>query len=133
METDIVRQTMALRDGGTLLYVSDFFDLAEADALFATLCHDTAWKHEIGRGRPFPRLTAWYADDGLVYRYSGVTHVGGGWTPTLLDIKHRVEAAAGAAFNSVLLNRYRSGRDSIGMHADDEPELGTNPVAPAAS
>ena len=62
-----------------------------------------------------------------------MTHVGPGWTPTLLDAKRHVEAAAGAAFNSVLLNRYRGGRDSIGMHADDEPELGVNPVVASVS
>jgi alkylated DNA repair dioxygenase AlkB len=128
-----VGQTIALRDGGTLLYIQNFFDLAEADALFATSCGETAWKQEIGRGRPFPRLTAWYADDGLIYRYSGVTHVGGGWTPTLSEIKRRIEQASAAEFNSVLLNRYRSGQDSIGMHADDEPELGVNPVVASVS
>lgn len=123
----------ALRDGGTLLYDAGFLARDEADALFETLCRDTAWKQEVGRGRPFPRLTAWYAADGLIYRYSGVTHVGAGWTPTLSNVKRRIEAAAGADFNSVLLNRYRSGRDSIGMHADDEPELGVNPVVASVS
>jgi alkylated DNA repair dioxygenase AlkB len=123
----------ALRDGGTLYYDAAFLAPAEADALFETLCRGVAWGQEIGRGRPFPRLTAWIADAGLVYRYSGVTHVGSGWTPMLSDVKLRVEAAAGAAFNSVLLNCYRSGRDSIGMHADDEPELGVNPVVASVS
>jgi alkylated DNA repair dioxygenase AlkB len=125
--------TTALSDGGTLIYDAAFFALSEADALFDTLCRETAWKQEVGRGRPFPRLTAWYADDGLIYRYSGVTHVGNGWTPTLSTIKQRIEEAAAASFNSVLLNRYRSGRDSIGMHADDEAELGANPVVASVS
>jgi alkylated DNA repair dioxygenase AlkB len=126
-------ETTALRDGGTLLYDAAFFASVEADAFFQMLCRETAWKQEVGRGRSFPRLTAWYADDGLVYRYSGVTHIAIGWTPALLQIKQRIEAAAGAAFNSVLLNRYRSCTDSIGMHADDEPELGTNPLVASVS
>lgn len=126
-------ESTPLCDGGILLYDGTFFPPAEADALYATLLRETAWKQEIGRGRPFPRLTAWYAGAGLEYRYSGVTHVGAGWTPTLLDIKQRIEPVAGATFNSVLLNRYRTGRDSIGMHADDEPELGTNPVIASIS
>src|SRR2546423_970044 len=100
-----------LRDGGTVLYDTTFF-AAEADALFRALRDETAWKQEVSRGRPFPRLTAWYADRGVDYRYSGVTHVGTGWTATLEAIRRRVEAAAGAPFNSVLLNRYRDGRDS---------------------
>jgi alkylated DNA repair dioxygenase AlkB len=128
-----VLETTAIRDGGTLLYDSALLACGEADALFATLCRETAWKQEVGRGRPFPRLTAWYADDGLVYRYSGVMHVGTGWTPTLLDVKQRIASSCGAAFNSVLVNRYRSGKDSIGMHADDEQELGVNPVVASVS
>jgi alkylated DNA repair dioxygenase AlkB len=122
-----------LRDGGILLCDPAFFPRNDADALFDLLLRETAWKQEVGRGRPFPRLTAWYADEGVNYRYSGVTHIGTGWTPTLLDIKHRIEVASQASFNSVLLNRYRDGRDSIGMHADDEPELGVNPVVASVS
>jgi alkylated DNA repair dioxygenase AlkB len=76
----------------------------------------------------FPRLTAWYANPGLTYSYSGVTHQAVPWTPELLDVKRRAELAAGTTWNSLLLNFYRNGRDSIGFHADDEPELGTNPV-----
>jgi alkylated DNA repair dioxygenase AlkB len=51
----------------------------------------------------------------------------------LLELKSRVESAAGAEFNSLLLNLYRDGRDSIGMHADDELELGVNPVIGSVS
>jgi alkylated DNA repair dioxygenase AlkB len=76
----------------------------------------------------FPRLTAWYANLGLTYSYSGVTHQAVPWTPELLAVKRRAELAAGTTWNSLLLNFYRDGYDSIGFHADDEPELGTNPV-----
>jgi alkylated DNA repair dioxygenase AlkB len=123
----------SLRDGGTLLYDASFFTPAEADGLFAELRAATPWKQEISRGRPFPRLTAWYADAGLSYRYSGVTHHAVAWTPTLRDIKTRVEQASGADFNSLLLNFYRDGRDSIGLHGDNEPELGINPVVASVS
>jgi alkylated DNA repair dioxygenase AlkB len=122
-----------IRDGGTLYYDDAFLNAAEADALFEALRSTTDWKQEVGRGRPFPRLTAWFADPGLVYRYSGVTHHGSGWTPTLLGVKERVEAASGAHFNSLLLNLYRDGRDSIGFHSEDEPELGINPVVASVS
>jgi alkylated DNA repair dioxygenase AlkB len=122
-----------LRDGGTLLYAPAFFPTKEAAALFRALRDGTAWKQEVGRGRPFPRLTAWYAGAGVAYRYSGVTHIGAGWTDTLLEVKSRVEATAGTAFNSLLVNLYRDGRDSIGMHTDAEPELGTNPVVASVS
>ena len=70
-----------------------------------------------------PRLTASYGDDGLTYTYSGVTNTALPWTPTLLEIKQRIEAVQGR-YNYCLLNRYRSGADSVGMHADDEPGMG---------
>src|SRR5262249_50206572 len=64
---------------------------------------------------------------------SGVTHHAVEWTPTLSAIRRRVEEASGAAFNSLLLNLYRDGRDSIGFHTDAEPELGPNPVVASVS
>ena len=82
---------------------------------------------------PTPRLTAWHADPGVSYAYSGIRHAPAPWTPGLLELKEKVEAAAAAAFNSVLLNRYRDGRDSIAPHADAEPELGVNPVIASLS
>ncbi|HJZ90559.1 MAG TPA: alpha-ketoglutarate-dependent dioxygenase AlkB [Gemmataceae bacterium] len=121
-------ERLALRDGGLLLYVPSFIPPAEADALFALFRDSVPWKHEGTPARKFPRLTAWYADPGCTYSYSGVTHHATPWTPGLLAIKHRAEAAAGTTWNSLLLNLYRDGRDSIGFHADDEPELGVNPV-----
>jgi alkylated DNA repair dioxygenase AlkB len=123
----------SLRDGGTRFYDESFLNSEVADALFAELRSATPWKQEISRGRPFPRLTAWYADAGLSYRYSGVTHHAVEWTPALREIKNRVEQASGADFNSLLLNLYRDGKDSIGLHGDNEPELGTNPVVASVS
>ncbi|MBM4071956.1 MAG: alpha-ketoglutarate-dependent dioxygenase AlkB [Planctomycetes bacterium] len=93
-----------------------------------------AWKQEHGRfGRPFPRLTALYGDPGVCYTYSGTKYDCLPWTPELALIRRRVEEAAKAPMNSVLLNRYRDGQDSMGFHADDEPELGKNPILPSIS
>jgi alkylated DNA repair dioxygenase AlkB len=123
-----------VEDGGVLIYYPHFFTREEADALFAALQRGIDWKQEQGRfGRSFPRLTALYADEGVTYTYSGVTYPSLVWTEELDAVRRRVEAAAGAPFNSVLLNRYRDGSDSIGWHADDEPELGVNPVVPSIS
>ena len=126
-------ENLSLRDGGTIYYDAAFFDKEAADVLFVRLRRDTPWKQEVGRGRPFPRLTAWYADPGLIYRYSGVTHHSAEWTPALREVKRRIEEASGAAFNSLLLNLYRDGKDSIGFHTDAEPELGPNPVVASVS
>src|SRR5260370_28469914 len=93
-----------VEDGGLLLYLPDFYSWEEADALFDALRRHVLWKQEHGRfGRPFPRLTALYADAGLTYTYSGVTYPALPWTPELAAVRRRVEAAAGAPLNSVLL------------------------------
>lgn len=117
-----------LRDAGWLLYGERFLPASEADVLFNTLRDTASWEQSGRPGRLFPRLTAWYADPGLTYTYSGVTHHAIPWPPELLAVKERAEAAAGVPWNSLLLNYYRDGRDSIGFHADDEPELGADPV-----
>src|SRR5262245_29362247 len=110
-------RTIDLGDGATLLVEEHFLDPQEAAGLFEHLRERIDWKQEVGRGRPFPRLTAWYADQGLVYSYSGVTHHGCGWTPELEGVKRLIEQAGGATFNSLLLNLYRDGQDSIGFHS----------------
>ena len=126
-------QKIEIRNGGTLDYREAFYSKSVADALFEQLRAETPWRQERGRTGPFPRLTAWYADAGLTYSYSGVTHEALLWTPALLAVRLRVEDAAGTSLNSLLLNFYRDGQDSIGYHTDAEPELGTNPVIASIS
>jgi alkylated DNA repair dioxygenase AlkB len=117
-----------LRDGGWLLYTEGFLAGPEADDLLKRLQTEVEWRQERIYGRPVPRLNAWFADPGVQYAYSGLRFQGSGWPEWLLDARHQVEAAAGTQFNSLLLNRYRDGHDSIGLHADAEPELGPDPV-----
>jgi alkylated DNA repair dioxygenase AlkB len=121
-------------DGGIITYIPGFYTTEAADGLLATLQRAIPWKQERGRfNRLFPRLTALYADEGVAYKYSGVVYPSLPWTPELDAVRRRVEDSAGAPFNSVLLNRYRDGNDSMGYHADAEPELGTNPIVPSLS
>jgi alkylated DNA repair dioxygenase AlkB len=123
-----------LTDGGLVLYEEAFLTPEFADRAFAELRDTAPWEQKPGVfGRLQPRLTASYGDAGLVYRYSGTVNEALPWTPLLLEIKQRVERAWNASeasagvrceFNYCLLNRYRSGADSVGLHADDEPEMG---------
>jgi len=127
-------QTLELTDGGLLLYDEAFLPPDLADRYFVELRDTVAWEQKPGVfGHLQPRLTASYGDAGLVYRYSGTVNEAIPWTPTLLDIKGRIEAVRIDAerfegvrgeYNYCLLNRYRSGADSVGMHADDEPGMG---------
>jgi len=108
-----------------------------AGSLFATLRETVAWRQDHARmfGKPIrlPRLTAWHGDPGAGYLYSGIANEPLPWTPELARLRELVESAAGARFNSVLLNLYRDGNDSVGWHADDEPELGQNPLIASLS
>ena len=103
-----------IRDGGTLEYLETFYSQPQADALLEQLRAETPWKQERSRFGLFPRLTAWYADRGLTYTYSGVTHEALPWTEVLRKVRRQVEEAAATPFNSLLLNYYRDGQDSIG-------------------
>lgn len=75
-----------------------------------------------------PRLSAFYADEGISYIYSQRKFEGLPWTSELQTLKMAIELETSAHFNSVLVNYYRDGSDSMGLHADNEPELGRNPV-----
>jgi alkylated DNA repair dioxygenase AlkB len=120
-----------------VLFYPDFFPAADADRLLRELLEMTAWRQEVfkmyGREMPFPRLTAWYGDEGTAYTYSGLKNIPGPWTPPIVEVKRAVEPPCGVTFNSVLLNRYRTGQDSVSWHADDEPEFGKNPVIASVS
>jgi alkylated DNA repair dioxygenase AlkB len=113
------------------------FTAEESAGLFAALRQETLWRqHSItlyGRTIASPRLSAWHGDPDASYSYSGLRLEPELWTPALRSTRERVEALAGTRFNSVLLNLYRDGGDSMGWHSDDEPELGRDPVIASVS
>jgi alkylated DNA repair dioxygenase AlkB len=120
-----------------------FLPVAAADLLLAQLLCEIDWQQRsitlFGKQIPQPRLVAWYGDPGASYTYSGLTWEPLAWTEALRSLKSQVETAAGSMlgrrveFNSVLLNLYRDGQDSMGWHSDDEPELERNPEIASVS
>lgn len=128
-------QRIAITPGGLLLYPAAFADAAPR--LLEALHREIRWEqHELrlfGRRVPAPRLSAWHAEAGQAYRYSGITLVPRPLTPALSEIRERIRALTGQAFDSVLLNLYRDGRDGMSWHSDDEPELGAAPLIAAVS
>lgn len=110
---------------------------AATHEIFTSLQTQTRWQAEdivlFGKRHTQPRRVCWHGDSGKAYTYSGITHQPLPWTPVLLKLKSSVESVSGHTFNSVLLNLYRDHRDSMGMHADDEPELGKAPVIASLS
>lgn len=99
------------------------------------LVDETAWRQDpvvvFGKRHLQPRLTAWHGD--AAYTYSGLRNDPLPFTPLLSAIRDVVEEVTGRHFNSVLLNYYRDQRDSMGMHADNEPELGPEPAIASVS
>jgi alkylated DNA repair dioxygenase AlkB len=99
-------------------------DVALMELLRAALPLQPELLRFFGKEVATPRLTSWHGDPDSAYTYSGKTFAPQPWTPELLALKRRVDEAAATTFNSVLVNYYRDGHDSMGEHADDEPELG---------
>ncbi len=109
----------------------------EATAWLGRLLAEVDWKQDSmrtpGGMMPFPRLTAWQGEPEAIYTYSGIRNVPAPWTPAVLELRRAAEASSASAFNSVLINRYRSGADSMGWHADKEAVLGREPVIASIS
>ena len=120
-----------------MLFCQDFYTPAESAGFFLRLLDEVMWQQDrmafYGREIALPRLTAWYGDRGHTYTYSHIAMQPHPWTALLRDIKRKVENAVGAHFNSVLLNLYRSGKDSVSWHQDNEPELGSHPIIASVS
>jgi alkylated DNA repair dioxygenase AlkB len=116
---------------GEAIYTPSLFERAEADALFEKLLREIEWRQEpiviFGKRVMQPRLTAWYGE--REYTYSGITLQPLPWSESLTTIRRRI----GGDFNSVLLNLYRDQNDGMGWHADDEKELGRDPVIGSVS
>ena len=117
---------------GQYRFFNHFYAQPESDRYFSALREKADWKQEsmnmYGKKVPFPRLTAWYGDSDRPYSFSGITLQPLPWLPELQEIKSHIEETANTRFNSVLLNLYRNGNDSISWHTDAEAELGQNPI-----
>lgn len=145
-EPEITTQTLAevitmptgelMPDGEVAIY-RNFFNKVESDQIFQELLSKIKWRQDkmklYGKEFELPRLTAWYGDDGKSYTFSRIPMNPDAWTHTLLSVKSRIEEVTQAKFNSVLLNLYRTERDGVSWHSDDEPELGKNPMIASVS
>ena len=123
--------------GADVCYVASWLVKDEADRLLDRLIDEISWEqHQLlmfGREVAAPRLSCWIGDPGTTYMYSRTRFEPRAWTPSLIPLRARLESFCGARFNSVLANLYRDGRDSMGWHSDDEPELGGQPVIASLS
>ncbi|WP_370000357.1 alpha-ketoglutarate-dependent dioxygenase AlkB [Winogradskyella sp.] len=120
-----------------LIYVPSFFNKQESDNYFKTIKEQTDWQHDditvFGKTYKQPRLTALFGEKDQTYSYSNITMHPKPFTSTLLNIKSKIEDFSDEKFNTLLINLYRDGNDSNGWHADNEKELGINPVIASVS
>jgi alkylated DNA repair dioxygenase AlkB len=122
--------------GAEIYYGLPLLQTEEATQLFNTLLVKCAWeRRKANYGHDVPRDEAYYGDPGTHYTYSRRLYRPLAWIPELLALKLRVEEATPLAayansglpnlgYNAVLCNLYRDGNGSVGLHADDEPEMG---------
>tara|TARA_X000000368_G_scaffold188944_1_gene149015 strand:+ start:913 stop:1512 length:600 start_codon:yes stop_codon:yes gene_type:complete len=110
-------------------FYADFYSPEEANKILKELISSTPWKQEyiniMGKVSPIPRLTYWYSRDSKPYKYSGIKVQPIPYTKLITDIAKKIEDKTNLNFNSVLLNYYRDGNDSVSWHADDEKSLGS--------
>jgi alkylated DNA repair dioxygenase AlkB len=134
--TDIAMR-WALKDAGELELFADFIPKLKCPELFAAVHAAVPWQQReiriAGKQLLEPRLTAWVGDPGAVYTYSGRRNVPEAWPDVLSELRAQISRVAQEDMNSVLCNLYRDGHDSMGFHADKEPELGHNPVIASLS
>jgi alkylated DNA repair dioxygenase AlkB len=118
-------------------YYQNFLPKDVADAYFLELQENTPWQNDpitlFGKTYPQPRMTSLHGHTTDSYGYSGIVMQPNPMNKTLLDIEAKISSYCSETFSTVLLNLYRDGKDSNGWHADDEPELGKNPVIASVS
>jgi alkylated DNA repair dioxygenase AlkB len=117
--------------------VEGFYSREQGDVILNSLLTDIPWRRDkivlYGKEMDVPRLTAWHGDPGAVYTYSNIRMEPEPWSPLLESMRDRVSEFCNTPFNSVLLNLYRDGNDSMGWHSDDEKELGVQPTIASLS
>jgi alkylated DNA repair dioxygenase AlkB len=85
-----------------------------------------------GKTIPVPREESLFGDD-LLYQYRGIQIKAAPWPDFLLEARDRIRALSGCQFNFVVGNRYLTGKDSIGWHSDDFPQIGERPAIASLS
>ena len=115
-----------------IIYYPKFLKDGEATEYFEVIKKNTPWQQDnitvYGKKYAQPRLTALFGNNGKPYSYSNITMQPHEFTEELLAIGSRIETLTNINFTTCLLNLYRDGKDSNGWHADNEKELGQNPI-----
>lgn len=115
-----------------IIYFPYFLDAKKAGSYFKNFKDTIPWQQDdikvFGKVYEQPRLTSLFGNNAKPYSYSNITMQPHEFTKELLEIKQHIETKTAAVFTTCLLNLYRDGKDSNGWHADNEKELGRNPI-----
>ncbi len=130
-----MQKKVDLGQGSWVTYEADWLNSEEAKSIFDSLFTELNWVERsiVAKGKVVqqPRLMTWAGD--LPYLYSGQVLEPQAMHPVLADLGDRLSQACGLNFNHVVANLYRDGKDRVGFHADDEPELGYEPLIASVS
>tara|TARA_B100000929_G_C15275078_1_gene341508 strand:+ start:25 stop:609 length:585 start_codon:yes stop_codon:yes gene_type:complete len=125
-------------ENGELEYFPEFLKTNQADSLLKVLKASDLWQQDsiklFGKKVLQPRLTILFGEKHRTYKYSGLEMHPHPFPEELLLLKEKCESEnPETTFNICLANLYRDGMDSMGWHADDEKELGKNPIIASVS
>ncbi|WP_461451863.1 alpha-ketoglutarate-dependent dioxygenase AlkB family protein [Mucilaginibacter sp.] len=118
-------------------YVPSIFSEEESNFYLQKFINEMPWQQKsvlmYGKEVITPRLTVWYGDPDADYSIFGTGSKPLYWTDELLTIKAKIEPLAGVKFDSVLLNYYRDGNDSVSWHSDNDGIPGRNRIVGSVS
>jgi len=122
---------------GSALLIPHFISSVESTKLFTQLNEETPWEmpEMVMFGKKYPQagFSTWFTDTNVSYVYSGITRTPHAMTPLLQDVMRQCALASGAEYNSVLVNLYRDGNDSVSWHSDNEEINGSEPTIASVS
>jgi len=123
-------------DGSALLFPK-FLEPTQTSQIFQQIMDETPWEmpEMVMFGKKYPQagLSTWFTNTGVKYVYSGITRVPHAMTPMLTRVLDRCASKSGAEYNSVLVNLYRDGSDSVSWHSDNEAVNGSEPTIASVS
>ena len=125
-------------DVAEMVFWPQFLSCEEADNLLKKSIADLPWRTDkikmFGKEIPVPRLQNWFADKTATsYTYSGIKLTAVVFPDWLNQLRENIQTRSNYPLNRALANYYRDGNDSMDWHADDEAELGPDPVIASLS
>jgi alkylated DNA repair dioxygenase AlkB len=122
---------------GSALLIPQFISSVESTKLFTQINEETPWEmpEMVMFGKKYPQagFSTWFTDTNVSYVYSGITRTPHAMTPMLYGVMSQCVVASGAEYNSVLVNLYRDGNDSVSWHSDNEEINGSEPTIASVS